>query len=115
MAGQGIRHESLRLSNVADGELDEQFLLAKKRVMEELHKAHKGIYAPDASGKIKSKVKLEVEFSLDVETLALFVAGRVSGITLPSLPKKKRAAFFSGDDIIVEAARQEPLPLEEAE
>ena len=98
---------------LADGELEDQFTLAKRRVMEELHKAHKGIYAPDASKQIKAKVKLEVEFSLDVETLALFVAGRVSGITLPALPKHKRAAFFSGDDIIVEAARQEPLPLED--
>lgn len=112
MAGSEVKYVPLALGNVADGELEAQFAVAKHRLLEEFQKAHDGLYAPNSEGQIKGVVKIEVELTLNVQTQALFVSGRVTGIKLPAMPKWRGAAYFSGDDIHVEAARQERLPLE---
>jgi len=102
MAGSGTEFEPVNLGNVGEGELERQFAECIHQVIAAFEEPHE--YEPSGRS-IKAKVKLDVEFSLHLETGAVLVGVRANFVP----PKRRaalRAAFIKDGVVLVEDVEQ---------
>lgn len=102
MEAPGTNFEPVSLGNVADGELERQFMECINKVVEAFNEPAE--YEPSGN-MLKCSVSLGVTFQKHLETGAVLVA--VSAAFKP--PKRRaavRAAFISNGVVLVEDAEQ---------
>jgi hypothetical protein len=107
----GMKIAGATLSNIADGKLEELFQELLAKVVESFSESSAGdIYEVNAAKEITAKIRLDVHFSMNVESRATDVAV-TAGFTEPKRKTFVRAAFVRAGGVLVEETRQEDLPL----
>lgn len=100
--GLGTNFVEMNLGNVADGELETQFLEELEKVVEA--RANLPAYEPKGST-ISCSIRCDVEFRFDLETGAVLVATSAN-FKPPKRKKVTRAAFMRDGRTLVEDAVQ---------
>lgn len=112
MGEPGMKIAGATLANLAEGKLEEQFQDTLAKVAEVHAESVRGDMYEITGNAIVCKVRMDVEFVLDIESRAVSVGVR-AGFIPPKRKMSVRAAFVRDGVVLVEETRQEALPLKD--